>query len=107
MVRHLQPEIMINNRLEVSGLGFGSLLTKNPNVYSGDFVSPECIIPPNEIINENGDHVVWESCIQLNNHWGYCKDDNFHKPPEMVIKNLVECVSKGGNLLLNVGIGEF
>ena len=103
MVRHLQPEIIINNRLEVSGLGFGSLLTNNPNVYSGDFVSPECIIPPNGILDVNGNHVVWESCIQLNNHWGYCKDDTFYKSPEMVIKYLVECVSKGGNLLLNVG----
>lgn len=39
----------------------------------------------------------------MNNHWGYCERDRFFKPAPMLIKKLVECVSKGGNLLLNVG----
>lgn len=39
----------------------------------------------------------------MNNHWGYCERDRFFKPASMLIKKLVECVSKGGNLLLNVG----
>lgn len=39
----------------------------------------------------------------MNNHWGYCANDHFFKPAPMLIKKLVECVSKGGNLLLNVG----
>lgn len=47
MVRSLQPDIILDNRLEVSGEGFGSLATDAPTVYSGDFVSPEQIIPPN------------------------------------------------------------
>lgn len=39
----------------------------------------------------------------MNNHWGYCAADHDYKPASMLIKKLVECVSKGGNLLLNVG----
>ena len=39
----------------------------------------------------------------MNEHWGYCATDNFYKPAPMLIKQLVECVSKGGNMILNVG----
>lgn len=39
----------------------------------------------------------------MNNNWGYHAQDNFFKPASMLIKKLVECVSKGGNMLLNVG----
>ena len=39
----------------------------------------------------------------MNNNWGYCEYDRFYKPAPMLIKKLVECVSKGGNMLLNVG----
>ena len=39
----------------------------------------------------------------MNNHWGYCGTDQYYKPAPMLIKKLVECVSKGGNMLLNVG----
>ena len=103
MIRSLQPDILIDNRLEVSGVGFGSLLTGEPNIYSGDFVSPEQIIPPKGIFDQNGERVVWEACITMNNNWGYCETDHFYKPASMVIRKLVECVSKGGNLLINVG----
>lgn len=103
MIRELQPNVIINNRLEVSGEGYGSLITKEPNIYSGDFISPEQIIPPKGILDEMGNPVVWEACITMNNNWGYCETDKFFKSEEMLIKKLVECVSKGGNLLLNVG----
>lgn len=43
MVRSLQPDIIIDNRLEVSGSGFGSIATDEPLEYSGDYVSPEQI----------------------------------------------------------------
>ena len=46
---------------------------------------------------------MWESCITMNNHWGYCATDRNYKPAALLIKKLVECVSKGGNMLLNVG----
>ncbi|MDR1600654.1 MAG: alpha-L-fucosidase [Oscillospiraceae bacterium] len=103
MIRSLQPHILIDNRMEVSGEGFGSLLSGDPNVYSGDFVSPEQIIPPEGIFDQNGRRAVWEACATLNNNWGYHATDSNWKPAPMVVRKLAECVSKGGNFLLNVG----
>ena len=110
MVRSLQPDVVMDNRLEVSGEGFGSLVTDHPSAFSGDFVSPEQIIPPEGIRDSAGNLVPWEACITMNNNWGYCASDRNFKPAEMLIRKLVECVSKGGNLILNVGpdaTGEF
>lgn len=103
MMRSYQPDVIIDNRLEVSGEGFGSIATDSPSEFSGDFVSPEQIIPPAGIVDDKGRPVVWEACITMNNHWGYCAKDKEFKSSEMLIRKLVECVSKGGNLLLNVG----
>ena len=103
MVRSYQPWALFDNRLEVSGEGFGSLVTDDPTEYSGDFVSPEQIIPPEGILDARGRDVTWESNFTMNNHWGYCAEDTFFKPASMLIRKLVECVSKGGNMLLNVG----
>ena len=103
MIRGYWPEVLIDNRLEVSGEGFGSLLSGDPTPYGGDFVSPEQIIPPEGIVDALGRPVCWEACVTLNNHWGYAADDRLWKSPATVIRKLVECVSKGGNLLLNVG----
>ena len=103
MVRSLQPDVIIDNRLEVSGEGFGSLAACEPTPFHGDFVSPEQIIPPRGLVDAHGDPLVWECNCTMNNHWGYCSIDHFSKPAPMLIKKLVECVSKGGNLLLNVG----
>lgn len=103
MIRKYQPDVIIDNRLEVSGSGFGSIVTNDPSDFCGDFVSPEQIIPPKGIYCEDGSPAVWEACITLNNSWGYVQRDRNFKPADMVIKKLVECVSKGGNLLVNVG----
>ena len=103
MVRSLQPDVIIDNRLEVSGEGFGSLAACQPTPFHGDFVSPEQIIPPRGLVDAEGKPLVWECNCTMNNHWGYCATDHFYKPAPMLIKKLVECVSKGGNLLLNVG----
>ncbi len=103
MIRKYQPHALIDNRLEAGAEGHGSLVSSNPLEYSGDFVSPEQIIPPQGIRDADGNPVVWEACVTMNNHWGYCANDKFYKPAGMVIKKLVECVSKGGNLLINVG----
>ena len=97
MVRKLQPDILIDNRLG------GNLKAREPEVYSGDFASPEQIIPPEGVTNEDGKPVPWEACITLNDHWGYHSQDKNWKSAQTVIRTLVECVSKGGNLLLNVG----
>ena len=103
MVRSLQPDVVINNRLEVSGEGYGSLAECRPMPYHGDFVTPEKMIPPHGLLDVEGRPLVWESCVTMNEHWGYCATDNFYKPAPMLIKQLVECVSKGGNMILNVG----
>ncbi|SHF64154.1 alpha-L-fucosidase [Caldanaerobius fijiensis DSM 17918] len=97
MVRSLQPDIIIDNRLG------GNIKSVNPEIYAGDFASPEQIIPPEGILDEAGNPIPWEACITMNNHWGYCADDKDFKTPKQLIRALVECVSKGGNLLLNVG----
>ena len=48
MVRKHQPHVLIDNRLETSGEGFGSIVTADP-YFCGDFASPEQIIPPEGI----------------------------------------------------------
>ncbi|BAJ63281.1 MULTISPECIES: alpha-L-fucosidase [Anaerolinea] len=97
MVRSLQPEILIDNRLG------GNIRARQPEVYAGDFASPEQIIPPEGVTNEDGEPIPWEACITLNDHWGYHAQDLNWKSPRTIVRTLVECVSKGGNLLLNVG----
>ncbi|MDR2536953.1 MAG: alpha-L-fucosidase, partial [Treponema sp.] len=103
MARSLQPHLIVDNRLEGSGENSGTILSANPSLFAGDFACPEQMIPPEGIRNELGDPVPWEACITLNNHWGYSSTDQHWKPADMVIRMLVECVSKNGNLLLNVG----
>ena len=102
-VYNVQPGIIIDNRLEVSGEGRGSLYECDPTPYHGDFISPEQIIPPEGICDKEGNPMVWEACFTMNNNWGYCANDHYYKPASMLIKKLVECVSKGGNMILNVG----
>lgn len=97
MVRRLQPGILIDNRLG------GNIKAAQPEIYAGDFASPEQIIPPEGVTNEAGQPIPWEACITLNDHWGYAAWDKNWKSPASVVRALVECVSKGGNLLLNVG----
>lgn len=103
MVRQLQPWIVIDNRLEGSAEDAGSIRTLNPTAYSGDFASPEQMVPPACICDEGGNPIPWEVCLTLNNNWGYSSRDMHYKSPKLVIRTLVECVSKGGNLILNVG----
>ena len=97
MVRALQPGIIIDNRLG------GNIKAAQPEIYAGDFASPEQIIPAEGVLNELGQPIPWEACITLNDHWGYASADKNWKPAKTVVRTLVECVSKGGNLLLNVG----
>ncbi len=103
MVRKYQPDVVIDNRLEGSGEENGSITTAEPLIYSGDFASPEQIIPPNGIRDEKGELIPWELCATMNNHWGFCNFDHDFKSSKMLIRKLVECVSKGGNMILNVG----
>jgi len=81
MVRELQPRIIINDR---SGL-------------------PEDHDTPEQHISASKGGRNWESCMTLNDNWGYSAGDNNWKSTMQLIHNLVRCASGAGNLLLNVG----
>jgi alpha-L-fucosidase len=93
-VRSLQPSIIINNRVDVGRADMGQ--TK-PG-FVGDFGTPEQEIPATGIPNAD-----WESCMTMNDHWGYNNHDNNWKSSEDLIRKLIDIASKGGNFLLNVG----
>lgn len=98
MIRELQPNIVINNRLG------GDMRLENPEYYAGDFTSPEQIIPAKGMLDNNGNMLPWEACVTLNSSWAYStRANNEYKSVQTVIRTIVECVSKNGNLLLNVG----
>jgi alpha-L-fucosidase len=65
----------------------------------GDYGTPEQQIPPTGF----GPGVYWESCMTMNDHWGYNKHDQDWKSSSTLVRNLIDCASKGGNYLLNVG----
>ena len=83
LARRLQPRILINDRLDLPD--------------ERDFVTPEQYQPAAPPVSP------WEACQTLNGSWGYDRDNVDYKPVDMLIRMLVDTVSKGGNLLLNVG----
>lgn len=92
-VRRLQPDIIVNNRV-------GTELPLQPGQRKiGDYKTPEQSIPANGF----GPGVDWETCMTLNNTWGFKKSDNDWKSTQTLARNLIDCASKGGNYLLNVG----
>jgi alpha-L-fucosidase len=92
----LQPDIIINNRV---GKGRKGLLGFSDSEESiGDFGTPEQQIPAKGLPG-----VDWESCMTMNNTWGYVSYDDNWKSTEDLIHKLVDIASKGGNFLLNVG----
>ena len=98
MMRSLQPDIIIDNRLG------GDAKKEEPDLHSGDFVSPENMMPAAGALDVLGRPVPWELCLTLNENWGYAKNRPWeYKTAENVIHMLVECISKGGNMLINVG----
>lgn len=96
LCRNLQPNVIVNNRVDVGREGMGGL-TKDPTL-AGDFGTPEQEVPATGLPGMD-----WETCMTMNNHWGYNKFDNNYKSTQQLIRILVDVVSKGGNFLLNVG----
>ena len=96
-VRSLQPDIIINNRVGKGRSGMQGMDKGNERV--GDYGTPEQEIPPTGF----GPGVDWESCMTMNRHWGYNQHDQDWKSATTLIRNLVDCASKGGNYLLNIG----
>jgi alpha-L-fucosidase len=95
-VRGLQPEIIVNNRV---GKGRSGMQGMDKGQGVGDYGTPEQEIPATGF----GKGVAWESCMTMNGHWGYNKNDHNWKSTQTLIRNLIDCASKGGNYLLNVG----
>lgn len=95
-VRSLKPEIIINNRVDKGRQGMEGL-TKEGD-FVGDFGTPEQEIPETGLPG-----VAWESCMTINNTWGFKTNDHNWKTSETLIYNIVDIMSKGGNYLLNIG----
>jgi alpha-L-fucosidase len=91
MVRELQPKIIVNDRLDLDDVPGG-----------WDFKTPEQY-KPSEWLQINGKRVPWEVCQTFSGSWGYNRDETTWKDSKQLIGQLIESVSKGGNLLLNVG----
>jgi len=66
--------------------------------YLGDTETPEQRIPPQGYPGKD-----WETCMTINNTWGYKSQDKDFKSAETLLHNLIDIASKGGNYLLNVG----
>ena len=95
-VRSLKPSILINNRVDKGRQGMQGM-NKEDGVYAGDFGTPE------QEILENASTLDWESCMTMNDTWGFKKDDHNWKSGTLLIHNLIDVAAKGGNYLLNVG----
>lgn len=100
MVHKYQPDIIVDNRLNQNE---GTKTTGRMISKYGDFETPEQGIPDEAIVDKYGNAIPWETCLTLNNNWGYFEGDKDWKSPQMIVHALVNCVSKNGNLLLNVG----
>jgi len=81
------------------------LLTDNPDVIInsrlqgyGDYATPEQGVPIQKPESEN-----WELCMTMNDSWGYQHNDSNYKTPNQIIRIFVDCISQGGNLLLDIG----
>ena len=81
MIRELQPEILINDRLP----------------REGDYDTPEQFVPAQPPGR------AWETCMTINESWGWNPRDTRWKSPRQLVHTLCEVAGKGGNLLLNVG----
>ncbi|MCA1995941.1 MAG: alpha-L-fucosidase [Armatimonadetes bacterium] len=97
MCRELQPGILVNDRLDLDEQG------------GWDVKTPEQVMM-REPLQHNGKPIVWETCQTFSGSWGYHRDEATWKSVEQLLYLLIDTVSKGGNLLLNVGPtarGEF
>jgi len=88
LARSLQPGIIIDNRADMEQ----------------DLWTPEQFQPTEWVRHqETGELVTWEACQTFSGSWGYHRDESTWKSPEMLIRMLINTVSLGGNLLMNVG----
>jgi alpha-L-fucosidase len=91
LTRKLQPGIIVDDRLDLRDVEGG-----------WDFTTPEQVKVA-KWPEVNGKRVAWETCQTFSGSWGYYRDETTWKSPAQLLELLIESVSKGGNLLLNVG----
>jgi len=91
MVRQLQPNIIVNDRMDLGDYEDGQ-----------DFITPEQYKVP-QWPERYGKPFPWETCQTFSGSWGYHRDEQTWKDNQQLLVLLIETVSKGGNLLLNVG----
>lgn len=96
LCRRLQPNIIVNNRVGPGRSGMEAYGMDERHV--GDFSTPEQFIPPTGLPGQD-----WETCMTMNNNWGYNAADNNWKSGQDLVRKIVDIASKGGNYLLNVG----
>lgn len=102
MIRELAPHVILTDRLDL-----------DMPLSGGDMKTPEQTQPRAWVhVEVDGKRVpvVWEACQTFSGSWGYHRDEQSWRSTEQLIQTLIDCVSKGGNLLLNVGPtgrGEF
>ena len=94
-LRSIKPDLIINNRVGKGRQGMQGM--NKDQTYAGDFGTPE------QEILEKASEFDWESCMTMNDTWGFKKNDHNWKSAEMLIENLMDIIAKGGNYLLNVG----
>ena len=95
-VRSFQPDIIINNRVGASRSGMEGFSQGKES--AGDFGTPEQQIPATGLPG-----VDWETCMTMNDNWGYNSHDKNWKSAKDLIRMLADIASKGGNYLLNIG----
>ncbi|MBR1970639.1 MAG: alpha-L-fucosidase [Clostridia bacterium] len=88
LIRSIQPDIIINNRMDIEQ----------------DIWTPEQYMPQKWLTHpKTGELVTWEACHTFSGSWGYHRDEMTWKTPDVLINLLINCVSCGGNLIMNVG----
>lgn len=96
LVRSMKPGIIVNNRVDKGRKGMQGMNAEDQE-YAGDFGTPEQEILEGTSSND------WESCMTMNDSWGFKSWDENWKSAETLIHNLIDVAAKGGNYLLNVG----
>lgn len=67
----------------------------------GDYATPEQGVP---VVRPEDDY--WELCMTMNDSWGYQHNDTNYKTPHMLLRTFVDCLSNGGNMLMDIGPKE-
>ena len=90
LVRSLQPRIILNNRLALTG--------------SEDILTPENYLRDSDCFDKDGNSVPWEGCHTMTAAWGYNRDEkSYFKTPFRCLEILITQTSMNGNTLMNIG----